>query len=556
MSGPIGGVFDVESVHFEDEQCAVDRVRLVLSLYSLWMENHRRRRHQELNHGLSPRELMDDGLSGSSYDWTRFMTDYRRICGLKRDLVDDEEGGCDVARCAVIGRNERNRAFYGKNESLRNEMYLIESGQSMEDEVVDEEERARNIATQQILDSLHSFFYHSVHFDDGDFEGNAVEDEDDEMENDIDFETLCDDHSAEKLLKTMEQKRSGSNRFRSRKRGSANEPQQSEHHKFVTTNDFEAGSSSSFSAVYGGKRQRCFRGVFVSEMERHGVSEDAVRSLIEAVQGQQFDTDAMVGDLADLDHSNLAELVAGAGHGDAVKFGDVAAPLILEKTMKDSLYSPGVRYFYWSHYRGNTAKRRVYRKARWQPMYEENRGYTLGQWFVEKKYGNLKDELLNNLVLTLSAGQFAVTLRKATDKLAEWRASGKQPRCRQSWWRESYGVEYGQSISIEHIMAILLYCNFSDLCYIFSSTFRKIHDYESDEDMLSRHREYAIWARLLREAVECFGTAMVDSDVKMFYHGVSCTLFFDSTSVHLCGPVSTTSSMFLDYVSVTCPSSL
>ena len=350
-----GSLFNAESGPFESEQAAVDRVRVMLSVYTLWMDNHRRRRHQELNHGLSPRELIEDGLS-ASYSFKRFLTDYRRVCGLKRDLVDDEEGGCDVARCAVIGRNERNRAFYGKNESLRNEMYLIESGQSMEDEVVDEEERARNIATQQILDSLHSFFYHSVHFDDGEFEGKEVEDGDDEMENDIDFKTLCDDHSAEKLVKTMEEKRSGSNRFRSRKRASANEPQQSEHHKFVTTNDFEAGSSSSFSAVYGGKRQRCFRGVFVSEMERHGVSEDAIRSLIELLEGQQFDTDAMVGDLGDLDHSNLAQLVEG---DDAAKFGEAATRLILEKTLKAALYSPGVRYFYWDIYRENDKERRV-----------------------------------------------------------------------------------------------------------------------------------------------------------------------------------------------------
>jgi hypothetical protein len=58
--------------------------------------------------------------------------------------------------------------------------------------------------------------------------------------------------------------------------------------------------------------------------------------------------------------------------------------------------------------------------------------------------------------------------------------------------------------------------------------------------MKKRHREYAIWARLLRETVEAFGTTMQDSNIKWFYHGVSDTLIFDSTSIKLCGPVSAT----------------
>ena len=78
-------------------------------------------------------------------------------------------------------------------------------------------------------------------------------------------------------------------------------------------------------------------------------------------------------------------------------------------------------------------KRRVVWQASTKPAYEENIGYTLGQWFVEKKYGNLKEEILNNLVLTLSVGQFAVTLQKAVDKLSEWRERGKQPRCTREW---------------------------------------------------------------------------------------------------------------------------
>jgi len=266
-------LFDVSRGHFEDESVMVERVRLILNVHSLWISNHQNNR-RALNHGLTPREIIDHRLS-ASYKWTRFLTDNRRICGLKRDLVGDEGTGCDVERCAVIGRNGRNRAFYGSNDSMRNKLYFVESE--------DEEEAARNMATQQILDSLHSYFYHTVHLSDGERKETMEQDESDD--DDINFETLCDDHSTEKLVNLMEQKRSESNRFRSRtrKRGSVsandNEPQHSENQKFMTTNDFEAASNSTFSAVYSTRRQRCFRDVFVAEMERHGVSKEAVQTL-------------------------------------------------------------------------------------------------------------------------------------------------------------------------------------------------------------------------------------------------------------------------------------
>eukprot|EP01084_Bolivina_argentea_P311072 538398_1 len=58
--------------------------------------------------------------------------------------------------------------------------------------------------------------------------------------------------------------------------------------------------------------------------------------------------------------------------------------------------------------------------------------------------------------------------------------------------------------------------------------------------MKRRHKEYAIWGRLLRETVECFGLLVTRSDIPYFYHGVSNTLIFDSTTIQLCAPTSTT----------------
>ena len=52
----------------------------------------------------------------------------------------------------------------------------------------------------------------------------------------------------------------------------------------------------------------------------------------------------------------------------------------------------------------------------------------------------------------------------------------------------------------------------------------------------------------LRELVECWGHTMQypdRADIKVFYHGISSSMLFDSTSIRLCGPVSTTLGMLL-----------
>ena len=78
-----GTLFEVESGHFDEEQVIVQRVGVILNVYSLWITNQQQQRHRQLHNGMSLREIIDDRLS-ASYNWTRFLTDYRRICGLKR----------------------------------------------------------------------------------------------------------------------------------------------------------------------------------------------------------------------------------------------------------------------------------------------------------------------------------------------------------------------------------------------------------------------------------------------------------------------------------------
>lgn len=68
-----------------------------------------------------------------------------------------------------------------------------------------------------------------------------------------------------------------------------------------------------------------------------------------------------------------------------------------------------------------------------------------------------------------------------------------------------YGIRPGTPLSLKNILSILLYCDNTELCSKFSSTFRKSKPEESIQAVKRRNSEYAIWSKTLRETVEYFG---------------------------------------------------
>eukprot|EP00485_Elphidium_margaritaceum_P019830 CAMPEP_0202725652 /NCGR_PEP_ID=MMETSP1385-20130828/183946_1 /ASSEMBLY_ACC=CAM_ASM_000861 /TAXON_ID=933848 /ORGANISM="Elphidium margaritaceum" /LENGTH=60 /DNA_ID=CAMNT_0049391833 /DNA_START=49 /DNA_END=227 /DNA_ORIENTATION=- len=59
-------------------------------------------------------------------------------------------------------------------------------------------------------------------------------------------------------------------------------------------------------------------------------------------------------------------------------------------------------------------------------------------------------------------------------------------------------------------MAVLLYCDYSQLSFQFSSTFRRKHAHESNADLKARNREFWHLSKTLMETVELFGSNVSD----------------------------------------------
>ena len=120
---------------------------------------------------------------------------------------------------------------------------------------------------------------------------------------------------------------------------------------------------------------------------------------------------------------------------------------------------------------------------------------------------------------------------------------------KEAWTKKCYGIPHRTTITVQHIMSLMFYTNFTAQSAAFSATFRRAHGFETDEHLKARNREFWNWSKLLRECVECYGQFMgeVHKVLPTLWHGVSAELIFDSTYIKLCGPLSSTAGLFIFY---------
>ena len=523
ISAEKGTLFDMKRGRGTAED-RVDRIKFILKMYRKWMDA------QPQSDCLRMHDIMDNHLD-SSYNLTHFLSDYHWMTKMKTDLLShfvsdaDDDDGCSASQCMLIDRNERDRDYFGGNRTQRDRLYFIGTDLDQSRDSV-----LRDISTQQMLDSLHSFLYHSMHFDVAEVVDHDHNDKDNE--NEVDLEHLCDDTQTLKVIEFIDRKRRNSSRFSARPNAASNDHGAGVYSKFMTTNSFHFETdilSQKFLEISSDSKQHCFVDILLMELMKFEVPKHQISAFSSYLLHHHYDSESIILDLeSDSNFKSNLSL--------STKFYQICSRVIVEKQIKSALYSPGYRYFYWSFYKNNVNERELL----WGKVtYDENVGYVLKEWYFEKKYDNLKDELMNNVISTFTKYQFDETLFKSKQKLDAWIQDEEVEDlvCNRSLWAKRYGIKKGAPISLEHILSILCYTNFSKQCYLFSSTYRKIGEYESDQDLKRRHREFANWGRLIRETVECFGILMQHSSIDTFYHGVSDTLIFDSTSIRLYGQV-------------------
>eukprot|EP01084_Bolivina_argentea_P194573 333863_1 len=153
-----------------------------------------------------------------------------------------------------------------------------------------------------------------------------------------------------------------------------------------------------------------------------------------------------------------------------------------ELKMSDKMYSFGFKF----QYRDDSKKK-----------YPRNLTPSI---LVYPQHASLKEELVSNQISTISLLQFQIEYRKAEINVTS-----------------DYGKSF-DDMSIECILCLMVYCNYTELQYQFSKTYR-----QNDGD---DHKHFYFVGKNLAYAVQKHGKYIQQDSVREFYHGIGEQLLF------------------------------
>lgn len=158
--------------------------------------------------------------------------------------------------------------------------------------------------------------------------------------------------------------------------------------------------------------------------------------------------------------------------------------------------------------------------------------------YIEAKYSNLKNEILNNKLYRISDFDFESLSEKAKQYLSSYRGRLLKAR-KQSQLNELCKIKPNDNITLNHVIVLMLYTNMDDLQREFKKGCRYlITDNQKLEPVKQRNREIANWCRLLWESITFYGESITKKQA--FYHGLNCKLLFTSVIAAFNCPTSTT----------------
>ena len=147
-----------------------------------------------------------------------------------------------------------------------------------------------------------------------------------------------------------------------------------------------------------------------------------------------------------------------------------------------------------------TADGKIVKKLRMhslkRPVSQKYVDYGFGVWIDytahSPSFECMKEEMIGNEICSIALRQWQNTLMNAVTHLESDKIKVKAQYTAKKT-DEKYGIEIGQEIGTENIVAILIYCNFTDLQARFSETFREMHGDDTDETIIDRHCRNYYW---------------------------------------------------------------
>eukprot|EP01084_Bolivina_argentea_P281198 481082_1 len=255
---------------------------------------------------------------------------------------------------------------------------------------------------------------------------------------------------------------------------------------------------------------------------------------------EEYDSDAILDDIKeDTDVSN----VFYGGLDENKRDYDHIKEYVRAWKLSGQVFATGFTYYYWNYYKDNNFDEDDFRNV------NDRSGYQKRELFVQSKHKNLKEEMLKNKIRPLKNKSW---MRSCTKLSKIKRTKHSKQLIAANRDNELHYDLNGTEISDKHLLAVILYCDWTDLCTAFSRTFRRSKSYKPLSEARSKNAEYANWSKLLHEVVQYFGKngeSNGDDDENKnednnklkgpFYCGLNKEKIIPSFNIRLCSPTST-----------------
>eukprot|EP01084_Bolivina_argentea_P064745 118030_1 len=295
------------------------------------------------------------------------------------------------------------------------------------------------------------------------------------------------------------------------------------------------------------KKEKTFSDEMMDYICSVGVERNVAKNLKDYLAIEQYDTDAIEYDIDIYYDAKNCILLSTAGTN--VKCIETIKDFIKKVHVSSCAFSTGFVFWYWKYYK-NMTNDKIKQQQSCSADETNFGGYSMCELFVSSYFNSFKEEILNN--------KFISSITEFNDKVIQkGNAYMKTKKCKQimcivgsGHQRDEtkdplhFGIKYGEKLKKSHIYSLILYCDFTEFCTDFSSTFRKNKWNEPIQLVRERNRKYFHCSKNLREVIQYYGTdnywGRNSKESGPFYSGISFVMNIPEFSIRLNGPTSTT----------------
>eukprot|EP01084_Bolivina_argentea_P220681 373956_1 len=288
-----------------------------------------------------------------------------------------------------------------------------------------------------------------------------------------------------------------------------------------------------------------FSDAVYEHLSNKNVKNTYIKTLYDFISNEEYDTDTAAYDIQ-IKNGNIATHV---GNDNCIQ---QIQNFVTTTELMSGTFNIGLRFYYWEYYKDLQElgwDEQVINLGQLRPInnYISHDGYKICDLFIVPRYSSFKEEIscyeyLNSKKYKESLLKVTKYMRANIVKKIEVPINLAYPCV------HHYGIRWGDSMKLGYLLAIVLYCDYSDLCKDFSSSFRKTSRHDTLTNIKKRNSKYYWLSKYLREAVEGYGGCLESLDVNVrdqehikgpFYTGMDVLLHISEFDIRLCGPTST-----------------